>query len=80
VLFVELKLQLIANEKLKSLEYPRSELATTQAKSIADKDRDSVLALGNNFTHAWQDPACLMSLKKRLVQLLIHEVVANIDE
>jgi DNA invertase Pin-like site-specific DNA recombinase len=70
------------NEKLKALEYTRNELSheQAQAQSITDQDRNSVLALGNNFAHAWQDPACPMSLKKRLVRLLIHEVIADIDE
>jgi DNA invertase Pin-like site-specific DNA recombinase len=70
------------NEKLKMLKYTRNELSheQAQAKSITDQDRDTVCALGNNFAHAWQDSACPMSLKKRLARLLIHEVIADIDE
>jgi hypothetical protein len=69
-------------KKLKNLEYTRNELACeqSQASPIIDQDRDSVLALGNNFAHAWRDLACPMSLKKRLVRLLIHEVIADIDK
>ena len=70
------------NDKLKILEHTRNELAheQKQARTITDQDRDNVLALGKNFAHAWQDPACSMSIKKRLVRLLINEVVADIDE
>ncbi|MCU7937641.1 MAG: recombinase family protein [Candidatus Thiodiazotropha sp. (ex Dulcina madagascariensis)] len=70
------------NEKLKALEYTRSELAheQAQAKSITDQDKDNILALGKNFSPVWRDKACPMSLKKRLVRLLINEIVVDIDE
>jgi DNA invertase Pin-like site-specific DNA recombinase len=70
------------NEKLKRLEYTRNELGReqSQAKSITDQDKEDVLALGKDFARVWRDPACPMSLKKRLVRLLIHEIVADIDE
>jgi hypothetical protein len=36
--------------------------------------------LGKNFAAVWNDPACPMTLKKRIARTLINEIVVDLDE
>ncbi len=37
-------------------------------------------ALGKDFAAVWNDPACSMTLKKRIARTLINEIVVDLDE
>lgn len=70
------------NEKLKKVTELNRALAVAQAeqRTLNAAERGAILALGERFQQVWHHPRCDMSLKKRLVRLLIKEIVVDIDE
>jgi DNA invertase Pin-like site-specific DNA recombinase len=70
------------NDKLQAVDRLKCELGSIQNKAHAlDQQDNGVLTnLGQQFVHLWDHPDCSMALKKRITRLLIHEVIANIDE
>lgn len=70
------------NEKLEAVDQLRRVLASTQNKQYVSEDKNKTILtdLGKNFSHAWHHPSCSMALKKRITRLLIHEIIANLDE
>jgi DNA invertase Pin-like site-specific DNA recombinase len=70
------------NEKLKKVAELNQALAAVQIaqRALSSEERDAILALGERFQEVWQHPRCDMALKKRLVRVLIKEIVADIDE
>jgi DNA invertase Pin-like site-specific DNA recombinase len=70
------------NAKLEALEKLQGKLdahrEATAALSPADKT--AILALGEDFAAVWGDPACPMTLKKKIARTLINEIVVDLDE
>jgi len=54
--------------------------AQDEQHTLTEPQRRTILALGERFENVWNDPACNLALKKRLVRTLIKEVIADIDE
>jgi DNA invertase Pin-like site-specific DNA recombinase len=48
--------------------------------AISVSDKAAILALGNDFAAVWNDPACPMVLKKKIMRTLINEVVVDLDD
>jgi len=66
-----------ALERVAILEQRREQLATAPAPP-APVDRATLLALAQEFPTVWADPATDRGTKKRLVRLLIEEIVASL--
>lgn len=70
------------NAKLEVLEKLQRELEahSNDDTSLKRTDKAAILALGNDFAAVWNDPACPMVLKKKIVRTLINEVVVDLDD
>lgn len=58
----------------------RLEAAKHAASPVAAVDRETLLALAADLPAVWNSAAADMRLKQRIVRLLVHEVVADVDE
>lgn len=67
------------NEKLSELDSARAALAESADRRprISDKQRNTVLALGERFEKVWNNPACPVEIKKKIVRTIVEEVVAD---
>jgi hypothetical protein len=67
------------NEKLAEFEKARAILAEAVRRRprISDKEREEVLAMGEQFEEVWRNPACPIELKKKIVRTIVEEVIAN---
>jgi hypothetical protein len=43
-------------------------------------DREVLLSLAQDLPAVWNAPSCDMRLKQRIVRILVHEIVADVDE
>jgi DNA invertase Pin-like site-specific DNA recombinase len=58
----------------------RLEAARHASRPTISVDREMLLSLATNLPAVWNSPAADMRLKQRIVRLLIHEIVADVDE
>ena len=67
------------NEKLKELESARGELATlVRARPVvSEQQREELLSLGERFEGVWNNAACPVELKKRIIRTIVEEVVVD---
>ena len=67
------------NEKLKELEGARGELTTLVSSRpvVTEQQREDLLALGEHFDAVWNNAACPVELKKRIVRTIVEEVVVD---
>jgi excisionase family DNA binding protein len=49
-------------------------------RTAPDVDRATLLALADTLPAVWNSPGADMRLKQRIVRLLVHEVVADVDD
>jgi hypothetical protein len=70
------------NDKLKEQQRLEARLddMSTHSPRLTPAIEASVRALGHDFAAVWNDPDCPMTLKKRIVRTLIHEIVVDLDE
>jgi DNA invertase Pin-like site-specific DNA recombinase len=70
------------NTKLDAVETLQRELDahSNEGASLTASDKAAIVALGNDFATVWNDPACSMVLKKKIVRTLINEVVVDLDD
>ncbi len=68
-----------ALERVRALE-ARLQVLTAEQGRLAPPDRATLLALAEEFPAVWADPATDSRTKKRLVRLLIEEIVAGPPE
>ncbi|MBW2122893.1 MAG: recombinase family protein [Deltaproteobacteria bacterium] len=68
-----------ALEKQQAAEIRLKELQNQAANNVAP-DRDALLQLAEVFPEVWKNPAMDMKTKKRIVRLLVEEIVASIDD
>ncbi len=70
------------NDKLETLERLQGELDTHSdaTASLTPAETETILSLGHDFAVVWDDPACPMVLKKKIVRTLINEIVVDLDE
>lgn len=57
----------------------RLEQARQALKPAANVDRETLLALATNLPAVWNSDAASMQLKQRIVRLLIHEIIVDVD-
>ena len=43
-------------------------------------DKEVLLSLAQDLSAVWNAPSCDMRLKQRIVRILVHEIVADVDE
>lgn len=55
----------------------RSECESVTA--LTEMQRTRLLALGKNLRMAWDDPAAPVTLKKRILRTLIHEIIVDVN-
>jgi excisionase family DNA binding protein len=58
----------------------RLEREKLSSKPVVVVDRETLLALAANLPAVWNSEVASMRLKQRIVRLLIHEIVADVDE
>jgi excisionase family DNA binding protein len=58
----------------------RLDAARGAARPATAANRETLLSLAANLPAVWNSPAADMKLKQRIVRLLIHEIVADVDE
>ncbi len=68
-----------ALERVATLEHRREHLAAAPGLP-APPDRAALLALAQEFPTVWADPATDAQTKKRLVRLLIEEIIASVPD
>lgn len=70
------------NDKLQAVDRLKCELGSVRiaVHTLDDQDKALLTDLGQHFAQIWDHAACSMALKKRIARLLIHEVIANLDE
>ena len=70
------------NNTLETVERIRVELDASQVhvQSISQDERDAILKLGQCFSDIWCSDGCPMSLKKKIIRLLINEIIVDINE
>jgi hypothetical protein len=70
------------NEKLEALTQLKTELDAEEvaAPPLSRAEKETIIALGENFASVWNDPACPMVLKKKIARTLINEIMVDLDE
>jgi excisionase family DNA binding protein len=68
-----------ALERVRALEH-RGEALTAEAAAVVLPDPAALLALAQDFPAVWADPRTDMRTKKRLVRLLLTEIIARLPE
>ena len=70
------------NAKLNALEKLQGELDahSDATASLSPVDKAAILELGEDFAAVWGDPACPMTLKKKIARTLINEIVVDLDD
>ena len=67
------------NEKLEELERVRGTLTELEQsrQQATTEERERLMMLGRNFGEVWNDPACPVELKKKIVRSLVEEVLVD---
>ena len=70
------------NEKLEKAEQIRSECQAAQFSKplLSDSDKNALQELGHCFSDTWHDPKCSIMLKKKIIRLLIKEIIVKADK
>ena len=70
------------DQKLQYVEQIRNELNASQSEkqSLSRKEEESLLDLGQHFIDVWEHPSSSMSIKKKIVRLLIKEIIVDTNE
>ena len=69
------------NERLlavRALEDQLVQLATAPTTSLREEDRERLLALGRDLSHAWDSSGVTVETRKKVVRLLISEIVVDV--
>lgn len=69
------------NERLlavRVLEDQLARFATTRTTSLREEDRERLLALGRDLSYAWDSPGVTVETRKKIVRLLISEIVVDV--
>lgn len=70
------------NEKLEKVEQMRSELDAAQmyTRSLSQTEKESIQELGRYFSDIWHKPDCSIILKKKILRLLIKEIIVDAND
>ena len=69
------------NERLlavRNLEDQLAQLATAPTPLLGEADREHLLALGRDLSHAWDSLGVTVETRKKIVRLLISEIVVDV--
>jgi hypothetical protein len=48
--------------------------------TLSEPDRQMLMALGRHLRALWCSDACAMALKKKIVRILIKEIMVSLDD
>jgi hypothetical protein len=71
------------NEKLSrvhAIEEELNRIIATPAHSLTLSDRERLMSLGRDLARAWDSPGATAETKKKIIRLLIAEIVVNIGD
>jgi excisionase family DNA binding protein len=71
------------NEKLcrvQELEVALAQLAATPTSMFSPDDRKRLMSLGNDLARAWDSPGASFETKKKIIRLLITEIVVDVSD
>jgi hypothetical protein len=47
---------------------------------LSEADRQMIMALGRHFRALWFSDDCSMALKKKIIRILIREIMVSLDD
>ena len=47
---------------------------------LSETDRQMIMTLGRHFRALWFSDDCAMALKKKIIRILIREIMVSLDE
>jgi len=47
---------------------------------LSEADRQMIMALGRHFRELWFSGDCSMALKKKIIRILIREIMVSLDD
>ena len=70
------------NAKLEELTQLQEQLHALQEAVIplSETDRQMIMALGRHFRELWFSDDCAMALKKKIIRILIREIMVSLDD
>jgi hypothetical protein len=70
------------NIKLEELDQLKDQLEGMQKTiiTLSEKDRQAIMALGSHFSELWFHESCSVDLKKKIMRILIKEIIVNLDD
>jgi DNA invertase Pin-like site-specific DNA recombinase len=70
------------NAKLEELESLRSRVTELdrEVRSLTEKEREEILALGERFSSVWESEHCPVELKKKIMRTVVEEVIVDLDD
>jgi DNA invertase Pin-like site-specific DNA recombinase len=70
------------NAKLEELAQLQEQLHALHAAvtPVSEADRQMIMALGRHFRELWFSDDCAMALKKKIIRLLIREIMVSLDD
>jgi hypothetical protein len=70
------------NAKLEELAQLQEQLHALQAAvtPLSEADRQMIMALGRHFRELWFSDDCAMALKKKIIRILIREIMVRLDD
>jgi excisionase family DNA binding protein len=71
------------NEKLcrvQELEMVLAQIAATPTSMFSPDDRKRLMSLGNDLARAWDSPGASFETKKKIIRLLITEIVVDVSD
>lgn len=77
------KLERRWNERLaqaQSLESELAQLDMTPKPAVSSADGERLLSLGRDLTAAWDSPGATIETKKKIVRLLINEIMVDVSD
>jgi DNA invertase Pin-like site-specific DNA recombinase len=70
------------NARMESREVLQGKIAALASaeRPLAPEEEDKIRELGRGFAQVWQDKSCPMEVKKKIVHLVIEEIVVKLDQ
>jgi DNA invertase Pin-like site-specific DNA recombinase len=70
------------NATMESREELKGKIAGLEAtdRLLSPEDENKIRELGHDFARVWHDAACPMEVKKKIVHLVIEEIVVKLDQ
>jgi DNA invertase Pin-like site-specific DNA recombinase len=70
------------NGKMEARVEIQAKLAALDASEqpLSSADEEKIRDLGRDFAQVWHDPSCPMEVKKKIVRMLIDEIVVKLDQ